>query len=263
MSGDFDFMWRAVAAALAVALVAGPLGCFVVWRRMAYFGDALAHASLLGLALGFILNIDFTLGVLVGSVLFALLLYWLESGKRLSSDTLLGILAHGSLALGLCALALAPAMNVDLQGLLFGDVLSATLADVLWVWCGGLAVLLGLAAIWRPLLSMTAHEELAKADGVPVMRVRLAFLLLMAITVAIAMKVVGVLLITALLVIPPAAARNFARSPEQMALVASAIGAVAVLTGLYASLMIDLPAGPAIVTAAILLFAGSLAFRKA
>lgn len=260
--GDLDFLFRALAAALAVALAAGPLGSFVVWRRMAYFGDALAHASLLGLALGFILGIDLTIGVLAGGIVFALLLFALERQKRLASDTILGILAHGALAIGLCALALAPALKVDLQSLLFGDVLSASVADVLWVWGGGAAVLLGLAVIWRPLLSITAHEELAVTDGLPVLRIRLAFLLLIALAVAIAMKVVGVLLITALLVIPPATARGFAKSPEGMALLASAIGAASVVLGLAASLQADLPAGPAIIASATLIFAASQAFAK-
>ncbi|MFA6019285.1 MAG: iron chelate uptake ABC transporter family permease subunit [Rhodospirillales bacterium] len=262
MMGDYDFLIRAGLAAVAVALTAGPLGCFVVWRRMAYFGDALAHASLLGLALGFILKIDLMIGVLAGGLLFALLLFLLERQKRLSSDTILGILAHAALAFGLCALALAPALKVDLQSLLFGDVLSVTFEDVLWVWGGGLFVILSLAQLWRPLLAVTAHEELARIDGVAVERTKLLFLMLMALTVALAMKVVGVLLMTALLVIPPAAARSFARSPEQMAVIAACIGLVSVLAGLYASLMIDLPAGPAIIVAATMVFAGSMAVRR-
>ncbi|MBF0167054.1 MAG: metal ABC transporter permease [Alphaproteobacteria bacterium] len=257
-----DFLIRSCAAALAVALVAGPLGCFVVWRKMAYFGDALAHASLLGLALGFILKIDLMAGVVAGGLVFALLLFVLERQKRLEADTLLGILAHGSLALGLIALALAPALKLDLQGLLFGDVLSVSLADVLWAWGGALGVLAGLALLWRPLLSITAHEELARVDGLQVQRTRFFFLMLMALTVAVAMKVVGVLLITALLVIPPAAARPFARSPEAMALLASLIGTMSVLLGLFASLSIDLPAGPAIVAASVLLFVLSLGVRR-
>ncbi|MBF0267419.1 MAG: metal ABC transporter permease [Alphaproteobacteria bacterium] len=262
MTGELDFLWRAALAALAVALIAGPLGCFVVWRRMAYFGDALAHASILGLALGFMLKIDLMAGVLAGGILFAVLLFALEKQKRLQSDTLLGILAHGSLAFGLCALALAPALNVDLQSLLFGDVLAVTTGDILWAWGGGVVVLAGLAILWRPLLSMTTHAELARVEGIAVERTRLLFLILMALTVAVAMKVLGVLLITALLVIPPASARPFARSPEQMAVIASAIGSASVLAGLYASLMIDLPAGPAIVAAATLFFAASMAFKR-
>jgi zinc transport system permease protein len=262
MSGELDFLWRALLAALAVALVAGPLGCFVVWRRMAYFGDALAHASLLGLAFGFILHIDLMIGVLAGGLLFALLLFLLERRKGLAQDTLLGILAHSALALGLCALALAPALKVDLQGLLFGDVLAVTWDDVAWVWAGGLLALLGLAYLWRPLLSITAHEELARVEGVAVERTRLLFLFLIALTVAVAMKVVGVLLITALLVVPAAAARSLAKSPERMALLAALTGAASVALGLYASLEIDLPAGPAIIVAATAIFAASLAVRR-
>ncbi|TAN54897.1 MAG: hypothetical protein EPN26_06175 [Rhodospirillales bacterium] len=259
---DYEFLIRATLAGLAVALAAGPLGCFVVWRRMAYFGDALAHASLLGLVLGFILKIDLMAGVVAGGLAFAVLLTLLERQKRLGSDTLLGILAHGALALGLIALALVPALKVDLASLLFGDVLSVTASDVIWVWSGAAFVLAGLALLWRPLLAITAHEELARVDGIAVERTRFLLLMLMALTVAVAMKVVGVLLITALLVIPPATARPFARSPEAMALIASAIGMVSVLLGLFASLTIDLPAGPAIVSASAALFAGSLAVRR-
>lgn len=263
MTGTYDFLILAALASLPVALAAGPLGCFVVWRRMAYFGDALAHASLLGLVLGYVLKLDLMAGVVAGGVLFACLLFALEKGQRLSSDTILGILAHGALAFGLVALALAPALKVDLQSLLFGDVLSVTPGDMYWVWGGTAIVLVGLKLIWCPLLAVTAHEELARVDGIKVERVRFLFLMLMVLTVAVAMKVVGVLLITALLVIPPASARPFARSPEGMAGLAALFGMVSVLAGLYASLQFDIPAGPAIVSASTLIFAGSLAVKRA
>ncbi|HEC17356.1 MAG TPA: zinc ABC transporter permease subunit ZnuB [Sedimenticola sp.] len=249
-----DFMLRALIAGLGVALVTGPLGAFVVWRRMAYFGDTLAHSALLGVALGFLLEVNVNLAIILVCVALAMLLVALQHQRRLASDTLLGILSHGSLSLGLIVLAFMETLRIDLMGYLFGDILSVTLTDICWIWVGGAVALLVLAWIWRPLLAMTVHEELARVEGVPVASVRLAFMLLIALVIAMAMKVVGILLITSLLIIPAATARWFANTPEQMALLAALAGCLAVGGGLFASLQWDLPAGPAVVVAAALLF---------
>lgn len=250
-----DFVLRALGAGIAVALIAGPLGCFVVWRRMAYFGDALAHSAFLGVTLGFVLGIDLTAGVVVVSVVLALLLAALQDRQRLAADTVLGLLAHASLAFGLLALSFIETVRVDLIGYLFGDILAVTGTDLLWILGGGAVVLAALTRLWTPLLAMTVDEDLARVAGLPVAALRLAFMLMVATVVAVGMKIVGVLLITALLIVPAAAARRLARSPETMALFASLIGAVAVAAGLGASLGWDLPAGPAVVASAVLLFA--------
>lgn len=250
-----DFIWRALLGGLGVALAAGPLGAFVVWRRMAYFGDTLAHSGLLGVAVGVLAGVDEGLGVLAVCLATALLLVLLERSRRLATDTLLGILAHSALSLGLVGLALLETVRVDLSSYLFGDILAVGMRDLAWIWGGGLAALALLAAIWRPLLAATVHEELARVEGVPVFAVRLAFMLLIALVVAVAMKVVGVLLITSLLIIPAATARHFARSPERMAVLGSGFGALAVGGGLAASLHLDTPTGPSIVVCAALLFA--------
>ncbi|HEX9790842.1 MAG TPA: metal ABC transporter permease [Kiloniellales bacterium] len=250
-----DFMVRALAAGIGVALVAAPLGCFVVWRRMAYFGATLAHSALLGVALGLMLNLDLTLGVVVSSVAVTLLVALFQRQSIIGSDTLLGILAHSGLALGLVALSFLHGVRVDLMTYLFGDVLAVSTAEIAWIYGGGVLVLGTLALIWRPLLSLTIHEELARAEGVPALRVQIAFMLTLAVAVAIAMKVVGVLLIISLLIIPAAAARGVSRTPEQMAVLASIVGIVSVIGGLFASLRWDTPSGPSIVVAATVLFA--------
>jgi zinc transport system permease protein len=250
-----DFMVRALAAGIGVALVAAPLGCFVVWRRMAYFGATLAHSALLGVALGLVLNLDLTLGVVVSSVAVTLLVALFQRQSIIGSDTLLGILAHSGLALGLVALSFLHGVRVDLMAYLFGDVLAVSTAEIAWIYGGGVLVLGTLALIWRPLLSLTIHEELARAEGVPALRVQIAFMLTLAVAVAIAMKVVGVLLIISLLIIPAAAARGVSRTPEQMAVLASIVGIVSVIGGLFASLRWDTPSGPSIVVAATVLFA--------
>jgi zinc transport system permease protein len=249
-----DFMIRALLAGLGVALVAGPLGCFVTWRRMAYFGDALAHSALLGVALGFLLSIDPMVGILATCVGVAAAVVLLQEQRRVATDTLLGLLSHSALALGLVLMGLVEGVRVDLTALLFGDILSVGPADVAWVWGGAAAVLAALALLWRPLLASTVHEELARAEGVATLRTRLLFTLLLAVVVALSMKVMGVLLITALLIIPAAAARPFAATPERMAVLAAALGAVAVAAGLWGSLELDTPAGPTVVVAALALF---------
>lgn len=254
-----DFLVRALAAGLGVALVAGPLGCFVVWRRMAYVGDTMAHASLLGIALGLILGLDLGLGVLAVTAAVALLLAGLQGQRRLASDTLLGILAHGSLSIGLVAVSFLETVRLDLMGYLFGDILAVSTADLLWVWGGGAAVLAGLAAIWRPLLAVTVDPDLAAAERAAPGWTQMAFVLLIACTIAIAMKIVGVLLITALLIIPAATGRRGARTPEGMAALAAGSGALAVIGGLSLSIAADTPSGPSVVVAALTLFVASLA----
>jgi zinc transport system permease protein len=249
-----DFLLNALLAGLALALVAGPLGSFVVWRRMAYFGDTLSHAALLGVALGLMLDISPTLAVTVGCVLLAVLLVTLQSRQPLAADTLLGILAHSTLSLGLVVLSFMREVRIDLLAYLFGDLLAVSNNDLLWILGGSAAVLLALLLLWRPLLAITVHEELAKVEGLPVAAIRLALMLLIAVVIAVAMKIVGVLLITSLLIIPAAAAQRHARTPEQMAVGASLLGLVAVCAGLSLSWFQDTPAGPSIVVAAAGLF---------
>lgn len=248
-----DFLWRAGLAGLLLAIVCGPLGCFIVWRRMAYFGDTLAHSALLGISLGLLLDINPQLSVVVLCGMLAVLLLAMENKGKLASDTVLGILAHSALALGLVALSFTDA-RIDLLAYLFGDLLSVSTAEV-WGMAAGCIVVLGILALyWNRLLALTLHEELAAVEGLHVGRMRLLLLMVMALVVAVAMKVVGILLITSLLIIPPAAARRLATSPEQMALGASALGAVSVVAGIAASWWLDTPTGPSIVVVAALLF---------
>ena len=256
-----DFLIRALVAGLGVAVVAGPLGSFVVWRRMAYFGTALAHAALLGVALGILLGYSPEMGVVAVCAATATLLVAMQRTRGLGGDTLLGILAHASLALGLVAISFLETVRVDLLAYLFGDILAVNGTDVAWVLGGGTVVLGGLALLWRPLLAITVHEELARVEGVPVILVSLVFMLLLAVVVALAMKVVGLLLVISLLIIPAAAARRLSKTPEQMALFAAIAGMLSVVGGLGASLELDTPAGPSIVVAATLLFGLSTLVR--
>jgi zinc transport system permease protein len=257
-----DFLIYALLAGLAVALVAGPLGSFAVWRRMAYFGDTLAHSALLGITFGLLLGVNLNLAVALGCLLLALVLVAMQHNRFLATDTLLGILSHSTLALGLVCVSLFSGTRIDLMAYLFGDILSVTPVDLLSIWLVTLAVIAALVWLWRPLLAITVHEELAQVEGIPVNKVRTALMLLMALVIAIAMKVVGVLLITALLIIPAAASRRLTHTPEAMAVGASLIGALAVVLGLYASYRWDSPAGPSIVLAATGLFVVTLTRKQ-
>lgn len=257
-----DFVIRAFLGGLGLAAVAGPLGSFVVWRRMAFFGDALAHSALLGVTLALLLHLSLAVGVAVICAALALVLTSLQPRVRLAGDTVLGIFSHSSLAVGLVALSFLDTVRIDLMGFLFGDILAVTPFDLAWIYGGGAVVLGTLLVLWRPLLAVTVHEELAQVEGVPVERLRLAFVLLLAIVIAAAMKIVGALLITSLLIVPAAAARNFARTPEQMAVIAALLGGLAVASGLWASVQFDTPSGPSVVVFAALLFAASVVLRR-
>ncbi|MBM3566846.1 MAG: hypothetical protein FJX42_12130 [Alphaproteobacteria bacterium] len=249
-----DLFVNALLAGLTIAAVAGPLGVFVVWRRSAYFGDTLGHSALLGVAVGIALGIDTDFSVLAVATIAAAALSLLGRRTGLGSDTVLGIVAHGGLALGVVGLALTRAPAVDFSAYLFGDILALAPEDVLNTILTAVIVLATLALIWRRLLSATLSEELAGVEGVPVFLVGTVFMVLLAWTVAIAMKAVGILLVTALLIIPAAAARPLARTPRGMAVLAVVAGMVAVVLGLQAAFTFDTPAGPTIVVAALVLF---------
>lgn len=258
-----DFMTRATLAGVGVAIAAAPLGCFVVWRRMAYFGDATAHAAILGVAI----SLAFQMSIFIGASSVALIMaltVTLLSGRGYAMDTLLGVLAHSSLAFGLVAVSFLSGIRIDLMAYLFGDILAVSRTDLLVIWGGAGVVVALMAWRWTPLLTATLSEELAYANGLNPRREQLILTLSLAITVAVAIKVVGVLLIAAMLIIPAASARGLARTPEAMALIAAAIGAFSAVAGLRGAYVFDTPAGPSIVCVAAICFAvfGVLSWRS-
>ncbi|PCK09157.1 MAG: hypothetical protein COA42_05570 [Alteromonadaceae bacterium] len=250
-----DFLLYALLVGTAIAVVAGPLGSFAVWRKMAYFGDTLAHSALIGVALGLFLELNLTLSITFVCAVIACLLVIFERQKDLATDTLLGVFSHGSLALGLVCVSLYSERRVNLFAYLFGDFLTVTMQEALWI-CGvAFVLLLLIIRLWRPLLMVSMDEDLARVEGLPVLPLRLTLMMMIAVIVALAMKVVGVMLITALLIIPAAASRRLSSSPEAMAIIASCAGVLSVIGGVFASYWFDLPAGPAVVLSASLLFA--------
>ena len=249
-----DFLINAFLAGLAVVIISGPLGSFMVWRRMAYFGDTLSHSALLGVSIGFIASINIDFSILLLCFLVAALMTFFQREDKLGNDTLLGILAHSALALGMIILSFVENLNFDIESYLFGDILAVTDNDIWTMWGVSLVALLILSKIWKPLLSISVHKELAQVEGVNVALHSFLYLLMIASLVAVAIKIVGVLLITALMIIPAATARRFSNTPEQMALIAVAVGGLALILGLFGSLQWDTPTGPSIVISATSLF---------
>ncbi|MFT5742374.1 MAG: zinc transport system permease protein [Paracoccaceae bacterium] len=249
-----DFIIRAVLAAVGTALATGLLGCFVVWRRMAYFGDATAHAAILGVALSLAFSVSIFAGVLAVSLAVALLVFAL-SGRGVAMDTLLGVVSHGALALGLVAVSLVPGTRLDLDAYLFGDVLLVSVENLAVIWGGAVIVTAVLVRNWAALLTATLSPDLAYAADINPRREQLILTLLLAMVVALSIKVVGALLITALLIVPAAAARGIARTPEGMAALATLIGVLSALGGMALSLRFETPAGPSIVCVAVAFFA--------
>jgi zinc transport system permease protein len=248
-----DFMVRAAFAGVGVALAAAPLGCFVVWRRMAYFGDATAHAAVLGVALSLTFSTPIFAGVLVVSLLMAALVTTL-SGRGFAMDTLLGVMAHSSLAVGLVAVSFLSGVRIDLMAYLFGDILSVSVDDLMLIWFGAAIVFTLVVMRWSGLLLSTMNPDLAHASGYSPKREQFILTIALAVVVAVAIKVVGVLLIAAMLIIPAATARPLSKTPEAMAVIAAIIACISSLAGLKASYLFDSPTGPTIVCAAAILF---------
>jgi zinc transport system permease protein len=252
------FLLRALLAGMGLAIVAAPLGCFVVWRRMAYYGETVAQAGLIGVALGLAFSFDLTASVLVVTLAISLLLVVLSRQQVVPFDSLLGLLAHAALAVGVIAASAVRGQQIDLMAFLFGDIFAITTSDLRWITFGGAAALAALAFVWRPLLSLSVHEDLAAAEGLPTERLKLIFVLVLALVVAIAIKIVGALLTIAFLIMPAAAARPLSETPEQMALFAAIFGMLSVVLGLFVSVSFDTPGGPSIVLMLALFFVVSI-----
>tara|TARA_B110000305_G_scaffold69837_1_gene78419 strand:+ start:10 stop:816 length:807 start_codon:yes stop_codon:yes gene_type:complete len=247
------FILRGILAGIAVALISGLVGCFVVWRRMSYYGESIAHSSLLGVGFAIVMGVSINLGIVFTCLLFGILFLWLQHSKVLSSDTLLGVLAHLALALGIIVISLNK-IKIDIHAFLFGDILTVSSSDLWAMYLGVLIAVFLICYNWSSLLLVTIDEDLAKAEGVNTLNINLLFTSILTIVVAISIQIIGLLLITAMLIIPAAASRRLTNSPETMALVATFIGIVSVILGILLSVEIDAPSGPSIVLVSAILF---------
>ena len=253
-----DFFIRALIAGIGIALVTGPLGCFIIWRRLSFFGDTLSHSALLGVTIAFFFELNIAFSVFLISSAIALILLKLQKTTKLPGDALLGLLAHSSLAVGLVVIGFLTTIRFDIMGLLFGDILAVNEIDLLIIWIGGALILLILKFIWKPLFASTVNHELAEAEGMNPDKVNAIFTVLLAAIIAISIKIVGLLLITGMLIMPAAMARNVSKNPTQMVKLSIIGGLLSVIIGLFSSLEINTPSGPSIITAALVLFCFTL-----
>ena len=253
-----DFFIRALIAGVGIAIVVGPLGCFVIWRRLSYFGDTLSHSALLGVTLAYSFSLNISLSVFIVSAAVALLLINLQKRTKLAGDSLLGLLAHSTLAIGLVLIGFLSYIRFDLMGLLFGDILAVTIEDIALVWVGGFVILGILYFIWKSLFSATVNYDLSAAEGMKPEVSNFIFTLLLAGVIALSIKMIGALLITGLLLIPAATARNISNSPNQMVFLATLVGIISVIAGLFTSLELNTSSGPTIIVVALILFIVSL-----
>jgi len=249
-----SFIWLALLSGLFIALAAAPLGVFMVWQRQSYFGATIAHSALLGVAIALLMQWHLTLSLMLLAAFIALSIHWLKHQAQLANDTLLGILAHSSLALGLVILSLTDTVQIDVMSFLFGDILTVSKTDLVLIGIITLAVLGFCYRYWHALLNITLNPKLAQVEGIPVKQIQLYFTLLLAIMIALSMKVVGILLITALLIIPAAAARPFSRSPEQMVQFTLFFSLSSLIIGMSLAFYWDTPTGPMIVLTATVFF---------
>ena len=247
------FIIRGILAGIAVALISGLVGCFVVWRRMSYYGESIAHSSLLGVGLGILMGVGINLGIVFTCLLFGILFLFLQQSKVLSSDTLLGVLAHVALAIGIIVISLNK-IKIDIHAFLFGDILTVSSNDLWGMYLGVVIAIILICYNWSSLLLVTIDEDLAKAEGIKPLYINLLFTSILTIVVAVSVQIIGLLLITAMLIIPAAASRRLVNSPELMALVATIIGIISVILGIFLSVELDTPSGPAIVVVSSVLF---------
>ena len=253
-----DFFTRAIIAGVGIAIIAGPLGCLVIWRRLSYFGDTLSHSALLGVTLAYSFNLNIAFSVFVISAVVALLLINLQKRTKLAGDSLLGLLAHSTLAIGLVLIGFLSYIRFDLMGLLFGDILAVTSEDIVLIWIGGIIILGILYYIWKSLFSATVNYDLSAAEGMRPEVSNFIFTLLLAGVIALSIKMIGALLITGLLLIPAATARNISNSPYQMIIIAIFVGIFSVIAGLFTSLELNTSSGPTIIVVALIVFIISL-----
>ena len=254
-----DFIYRALLASFGVSVIAGSLGCFVIWKRLSYFSDSISHSALLGVALGLATGLGINFGLVLVGALFSILIVILQQKDFWSSDAVLGIFSHVSLSLGIVVLGFIGDQNTDYFSYLCGDILSITTSDIYWIFFVMFIVIFLLVVNWKKLLLLTLNEELAKAEGINKIFYELLFMLLIALAVSVSVQIVGVLLITSLLIIPPAIARLFSSSPVRMIISSIIVSVASVLLGLYISMVFDVATGPAIViTLGALFFTGQL-----
>ncbi len=257
-----DFLLRSIIAGLMMVSIAAPIGCLMVWQRLAFLSDTLGHAAVLGVGLGLLLQLPPMVGVLGVVLLIVISLSQVVNFNNALSETTLAIISNTGLAAGLIIIGLLPENTVSVEAILFGDLLSVTLTDLGMILVTTLVLVFLLKQHWRSFVAVSVSREIAQAEGIQVRKVQLLMYLMIALLVAVMMKVMGVLLIAAMLVIPTSAARMLSNSPERMVIFSAFYGIAALTGGLFSSFQFDWQTGPSIVLSATSLLLVTLLFVR-
>ncbi len=259
---QLGFMQRALVAGILIAALCGLFSVFVVLKRLSFIGVGISHSAFGGVALGFLLGINPTITAILFAAATALLIGFVNRQGRLHEDTAIGIFFALSMALGILFIGLSRSYNVDLFGYLFGNILAITRGDVMLVLIVAPVIFAVILSLFKELLFLSFDEEVARVSGVAVSPIYYFFLLAMAVTIVIAIKLIGIVLVSALLVIPAAAARQFTTNYRGLALCSVGIGVVSTVAGLFLSCWLNLASGATIVLFAGVLFCVSLLYVR-
>lgn len=259
---QFPFMQRALIGGILTGLMGGMLGSFTILRQLSFFSDALGHSALLGISIGLLLGLNPSVVLLPFAVVFALVVTYLLERTRLWTDALLNIIYSSSLAIAIITLSFVGQYKGGLNNLLFGDILAVRELDLVFssfllIIC---VVFIGLTL--RTQMLLTLHEPLAIARGVSVSAHRTAFIVLLSLVVGVSIKVIGVLLVSAFVVIPACAARLLSRTFTNYVLLSAGLGALSAVGGMLVSAAFNLPSGPSIVATQLAIFLTAMALPR-
>ena len=249
-----EFIINAIFCGIGIALISGLMGCFVVWKKMAYFGDSLGHSAVFGVGIGILLGANQDLAIIFTVISFAILFTYLQNKDFFSSDVILGILAHGALSIGIILLSISNNANFNLHALLFGDILAASEKQIYIIFVAAALIYCLIGYNWQALILNTISRDLAKSQNISNFKMDLLLTTIMALVVAISIKIIGALLITSMLIIPPSSAKRLVNNPKSMAVISTLIALLAVICGIALSYYFDIPSGPAIIMISFIIF---------
>jgi zinc transport system permease protein len=256
----FDsFLINAIIGGLIIASISGLLGSFVLWKNMAYFGDALSHTALLGITIGILFHLNLTIAVTLVAIIFAII--FSQNATRYSNDTMLGVISYSALSIAIIINSYKK-IKMDLISYLFGDILAINHQDLIYLIICTVIISIWIYRNWSELVMLSICEEYLHASGGNVRKIKLGFALILALFIATSFKIVGILLITAMLIIPAASALAISRSPAQMVRTAMLIGSLSCVLGITGAFYFDTPTGPSIVVSSLTFFMLTNIFRS-
>ena len=242
-----NFILLAIISGIGIAFITGLLGCFVVWKKMAYFGESLGHSAVLGIGIGLLLGIGDNIAVLLVIITFSLIVTYLQNKEAFSNDLILAVLAHGLLSIGIILISINPDPNFNLHSFLFGDILTVSLNEIFLIFLSAIFIYLIILTNWKALLITIISKDLAKSQNINNFKIELLFTFTMALAVAISIKIIGALLITSMLIIPSSCAKQLVNNPKNMVIISIIISILSILIGILCSYYFDIPSGPAII----------------